>query len=386
MPDAHGQGGVSPRPTSGDVQELAEVLVGDFPTGDSAEQAARQVLDNRGDALLPDLIRSLTNYRCPLDEAKQLWLSVLEHRVRLREILGRDPGLRVSALDYFSNILGRSSKPHSPEADLVERLYREATSDPLTGLANRRSYRARLLDEIVRAKRYKTTFVQLIFDLDNFKKVNDTRGHVYGDQILKQVADILRHSIREADLAGRWGGEEFVVLMPQTSKKGGRILAERIRESVMRDLAESDVTISGGLASFPVDGDDEERLFTFADRCLYRAKAEGKNRICPSPIERRAFPRVDAELQVRIVSNVDSGLDLTTKTTNISLGGLGFHYPAPLWVTGTVKGEIEIEQSIVHFVGRVVYVEEMLTSQFDVGVQFIEIAPEDTRLLRLVTD
>jgi diguanylate cyclase (GGDEF)-like protein len=161
---------------------------------------------------------------------------------------------------------------------------RQALVDGLTGLANRRQGEDSLTAEIARAERLGTPFTLVLADLDDFKVVNDAHGHAVGDDVLREFASVLRTTVRDSDLAGRWGGEEFLLLLPGADAVGGAQLAERIRASLSeRSFAGRDgqvvtVTCSFGVAQHHAGGDERE-LFAAADRALYRAKREGKNRV-----------------------------------------------------------------------------------------------------------
>jgi diguanylate cyclase (GGDEF)-like protein len=163
----------------------------------------------------------------------------------------------------------------------------QALVDSLTGLANRRLCTAALEKELARAERFDEPLTLVLADIDDFKRINDRWGHPTGDDVLKAFAERLRESVREIDLAGRWGGEEFALLLPGTDVDGGRRLAERIRELVgdqrllAPDGAEIRVSASFGVASFPlVSG--QNQLVAAADAALYEAKRSGKDRVVVS--------------------------------------------------------------------------------------------------------
>jgi diguanylate cyclase (GGDEF)-like protein len=161
---------------------------------------------------------------------------------------------------------------------------RQAVVDGLTGLANRRRCEGSLTAEIARAQRLGAPFTLVLADLDDFKAVNDRNGHVVGDDVLRGFASVLRATVRDTDLAGRWGGEEFMLLLPGTDAAGGVELADRVRKALAertflgRGGAIVTVTCSFGVAEHRL-GDDERELIASADRALYRAKREGKNRV-----------------------------------------------------------------------------------------------------------
>jgi len=164
----------------------------------------------------------------------------------------------------------------------AEILELQATTDPLTGIANRRRVDEELMRQVAHAARYRQPFSAVLVDLDHFKAVNDTYGHDVGDQILVAAVERLGSAIRAADLLGRWGGEEFVILAPGTSHADACALAERCREALKVGEEEADrkrITASFGVASFDVDSDDARTLIRRADLALYTAKREGRDRV-----------------------------------------------------------------------------------------------------------
>jgi diguanylate cyclase (GGDEF)-like protein len=168
---------------------------------------------------------------------------------------------------------------------------RQALVDGLTGVANRRACEEALHTEVARAARLQTPFALVLADLDDFKSVNDLHGHAVGDEVLRAFAAILRETVRESDVAGRWGGEEFMVLLPGADGDGAVQFAERVRHALaVRPTAGADgspikVTCSFGVAE-RAKGVDADALYSAADRALYRAKREGKDRIEREPLVR----------------------------------------------------------------------------------------------------
>jgi diguanylate cyclase (GGDEF)-like protein len=166
-----------------------------------------------------------------------------------------------------------------------ERMRELSITDSLTGLFNRRYFDARIDEEFQRAKRYGLFFSLAIMDIDDFKVLNDTEGHMAGDQVLKEIAQVMSGTIRSNDILVRFGGEEFAIIMPQTSKEESFNVVERIRKSVyslmfqaFKKLPGRRLTISAGIAMYPDGGDSIESLIVNADRALYQAKSQGKNR------------------------------------------------------------------------------------------------------------
>jgi diguanylate cyclase (GGDEF)-like protein len=176
-----------------------------------------------------------------------------------------------------------------------EELKRISITDSLTGLLNRRYFQERLAEEIERFKRFKLPFSLIMMDIDDFKRLNDTHGHVVGDDALATTARAIRSSIRAIDVPARYGGEEFTVILPQTSKQDAHTMANRIGRAVARTPIPTHkgdtayLTVSLGVASFPDDAQALEELLRHADQALYEPKRLGKNRAVV--YERPAPPR-----------------------------------------------------------------------------------------------
>lgn len=166
--------------------------------------------------------------------------------------------------------------------ELLAKVAHMAVTDALTGLANRRKFHDVLAAEFEKAKRYKTPFSVVMLDIDFFKKVNDSYGHQTGDGVLMEVAGIVLHSVREIDTACRFGGEEFVIIMPNTDKVQAMNSAERIRESVCSHKfpgLEKNITVSLGISGLPDSSiSTQDALIKCSDLALYRAKQHGRNR------------------------------------------------------------------------------------------------------------
>lgn len=157
----------------------------------------------------------------------------------------------------------------------------QANHDQLTGLFNRQKFNEIFKKEIKREKRYNNNLSLIIFDIDNFKNFNDDFGHNVGDEVLKIISKVLLENIREHDSVSRWGGEEFLVLLPQTDELGAKNVAEKIRkaiESYKRDDIPRQITASFGVTRFK-ENDNETSVLKKADDALYKAKKEGKNRV-----------------------------------------------------------------------------------------------------------
>lgn len=167
------------------------------------------------------------------------------------------------------------------------RLEALAQTDPLTQLVNRRALTITLVTEMERVRRYNAPLAMLLVDLDHFKLINDTYGHLAGDDVLFAVASVLQRAVRSVDTVARYGGEEFVIVLPETGKQGAMAFAERVRERLaahrfsVAGRQDIRVTCSIGVATYPSAGlDSVEDLFRAADAALYRAKGNGRNLVC----------------------------------------------------------------------------------------------------------
>jgi diguanylate cyclase (GGDEF)-like protein len=172
---------------------------------------------------------------------------------------------------------------------LIRQLEEMAIRDPLTGLLNFRQLQVSLDEEITRSQRYGHAFCIFILDVDHFKAVNDKYGHQFGDHILKKLGEIMRRAIRKSDSIFRYGGEEFFILMPETSREGAANAADRIMDAIRTHMFISDeksakITVSIGGAGFPSQSTDKVELIKLADTALYKAKESGRDRFVFSEV------------------------------------------------------------------------------------------------------
>ncbi|OGH97003.1 MAG: hypothetical protein A2104_09905 [Candidatus Melainabacteria bacterium GWF2_32_7] len=187
----------------------------------------------------------------------------------------------IGLLSYLGIILSSQVKHHSDNANMLHNL---ATTDALTGLLNRREFNRRIAEEIARAKRHKSSLSLALFDIDYFKKINDTYGHNVGDVILKELGELFSVNTRSCDIAARYGGEEFALILPETTLNEAYELLERLRIMVEQQYfylsySPIQITISVGVAQCDFMDSCAADLCERADKALYQAKRNGRNRV-----------------------------------------------------------------------------------------------------------
>ena len=207
-----------------------------------------------------------------------VWIEIFTHPVF------DENGNVASVIEYTRDVTKR--KRAEAERDiLVDKLQYLSRTDELTGLLNRRALIEKLEDEVRRTQRYKTHLSILICDIDYFKEINDSYGHDTGDRVLQIVSNLLKESLRSIDVIGRYGGDEFLVILPETSMNGAKEIAERIRSTIDDFRWEREgkeairTTLSLGVAEFDIDKETIDDLIKRADNALYMAKGGGRNRV-----------------------------------------------------------------------------------------------------------
>ncbi|MEO7083031.1 MAG: diguanylate cyclase [Gemmatimonadaceae bacterium] len=211
---------------------------------------------------------------------------ILRNDNESRVLSSADVDFATSVIRAAMAAIRRAQALENTRAD-NRRLAALATTDPLTRVLNRRALIDRLTAEVDRARRFDSSLSMLMLDVDHFKSVNDTVGHLAGDAVLQEIGALLEEAVRKVDIVARYGGEEFVTILPETVEEGGLVFAERLRERVAArpfDVGTDTpmyLTVSIGIASFPsARVSSTEDLFARADEALYRAKSNGRNQVC----------------------------------------------------------------------------------------------------------
>ena len=230
-------------------------------------------------------IRSVMALPFPLDDEKS-GVFLLRRTVETPKFDAADVQFAETVVKSGVAAIQRAHAIETTRAD-NHRLEALAQTDPLTQLVNRRALTIRLVTEMERVRRYNAPLAMLLVDLDHFKLINDTYGHLAGDDVLFSVATVLKRAVRSVDTVARYGGEEFVIVLPETGKQGAISFAERIRDKLashrftVGGRQDIRVTASIGVATYPATGlDSVEDLIRAADSALYRAKGSGRNLVC----------------------------------------------------------------------------------------------------------
>jgi diguanylate cyclase (GGDEF)-like protein len=233
------------------------------------------------------IINLLTSLDMEESEARVHYFNMLENKYYLSEKMGRDIGIRVAALDYFQNIMKSLKNPKIMEIEFFEQILRLSNRDPKTGCYNTKFIYEFVVKELKKARRHRQQLSMMMIDLDNFKDINDRFGHLAGDKVLKEFSIVMMSTVRDEDIIARFGGDEFMIVLPQTDRKGSLSLGERMITKCRNHFEDKKeiagnaiITFSCGVSTFPTDAQDYESLVTVADNALYNAKKQGKNRIC----------------------------------------------------------------------------------------------------------
>jgi diguanylate cyclase (GGDEF)-like protein/PAS domain S-box-containing protein len=252
----------------GDVEDMLGKKISDFIPADVAKmklEAIKTVIETGQTRVI--------EYQIPVLSGKNLWF---EGRIVLMGTAQEGKGKVICVTTEITERI-----------EMYQKIQSLSIMDPSLNCYNRRKFLELAEQEIARATRYHHPLSLLILDIDHFKEINDSFGHLHGDQVLKQIVDACKNTIRSTDVLGRYGGDEFVVLFPETIMQGAVEIAERLRQklgqiTIAFKKETMKVTVSGGLSCLESMGNNNVNLIDFfeeADKALYQAKADGRNRI-----------------------------------------------------------------------------------------------------------
>jgi diguanylate cyclase (GGDEF)-like protein len=260
--------------------DLVSALAGDRPLKEAEKSHLDHLKKSRGLIFFSDLLYSITHQYFPPEVAEGLWIEVLRHKYGLSTDLGRNVRIAVAALDYLSNITGNMGSATLVGEALIEELVGLSLRDGLTGLFNHTYFYQQIDFEVRRYVRYGTIVSLVLIDIDDFKEINDTFGHREGDRILAIMGRTLTTIARDSDICCRYGGDEFMVILPLTDVHEAGVIANRLnRELTERLPGGRAVTVSIGVASCGGKIGTHRDLVEKVDAALYQAKKSGKNRV-----------------------------------------------------------------------------------------------------------
>lgn len=364
-------------------QQLYELLNARDLDGSEFAEGLQQLTAESGDEVYSELLYLLCHLRFEAEEAKSHWQGIGEHREHMAAAMKAPVDLRAALVSYFLDTHPLLESPTVIELRLLESARSFAFRDSLTGLFNYRFYQEFLPRELWRADQYNNPLSLVVIDVDDFKIYNDHHGHEEGNVALSKIAVLLEQELRKVDIAVRYGGEEFVLILPATSKTGAEIVAERVREAIENEEMHRGerLTVSIGVATYPADATSERDLIRHADRAMYDAKAKGKNQVELYANDRRSFSRFRTALtgEFREMSPQAHPLE----TLDLGGGGLRFTSDRSMPMGSLVDVELVIADAdgSIRLAGRVVDSRVTDAGNHEVAVRVVEIDAENRRQL-----
>ena len=317
------------------------------------------------------------------EEAKVQWNKILENYDYLNSKLDHDIGIRVAMVDYFVNSNKLLTTPIMVEIHVFKEAEKMAMVDGLTGIFNRRYFDLNLKKEVKRASRYENDLSLLMFDIDNFKVFNDTKGHLFGDKILKELASFLTDISREEDIICRYGGEEFIAILPETTADGALKFAERIRTNLKETspFKEHNITLSGGIAPYPYGGKTTTELLENADKAMYEAKFSGKDCTIIGSRDNRRRERYKRtwKISCQPLDSSVTGRRHETYTQDVSFGGVRLELEDEYPLDTQLILDMEPLNERITIIGKIMWIKKEKNNVYSYGIQFCDLRTEQIR-------
>lgn len=310
---------------SAELHQLLAIEVEDYHLLATVENLA----DKYGKCVYKEMLQLMVGKHFGAELSENYWLQAIRHCQEIYKPEFAVRGFRPALMDYLRHVAGELSDPRIIEADYLHNISRSSVTDGLTGLYNQTYFKTILAETIANQRRNgDQNFALILLDLDHFKQYNDRCGHLAGDEALRLCAELITASLRDGDMAVRYGGEEFALLLPEIDRHTAFAVAERIRQSVeshlfphQERLDSGNLTISGGVAIFPANGETAAEIIKAADAELYRAK-ERRNTIYTNDADRRSRFRRPVKSLVEYAS-FDGALYRPALSLDISENGMG---------------------------------------------------------------
>lgn len=282
-----------------------------------------------GNSVYKEMLLMMTGKHFGAELSKRYWLGSVRHRHKIFKAEFAERGFRPALMDYLHHFAGEFTDPRIIEGDYLSNITKSSVTDGLTGLYNQTYFKKILQKSIYSQRRASGNSFALVFlDLDHFKQYNDRCGHLHGDEALRICAEIITRNLREGDIAVRYGGEEFALLLPDLDRHTAFSIAERIRLGIeshhfmKQELLDSgNLTISGGISLYPDSGVTVEEIIETADKELYKAKG-WRNCIYSFSDDRRRNSRRPVKSLVEYAS-FDGALFRPALSMDISEHGMG---------------------------------------------------------------
>jgi diguanylate cyclase (GGDEF)-like protein len=369
-------------------EEVVEIAALDVAQTRQAEDLLVREKKTSDNSFYSNLIFTLTSLRYPEQQAQVHWRNLLEHKWMMSRCVGRNVGIRVSALDYFRNIVGALDDVKIINSSAFMETEKLALTDGLTGLYNHRCFHERLKRDMQRAAENAQSLCLLMIDLDHFKICNDVGGHLVGDEVLKAVAATLLQHLKKSDFVARYGGDEFAVILLGLNQAQGQNVAERICASVSGKkfsngevLPHGKLTVSIGVAAYPEDAQTCGDLIARSDQALYAAKHQGRNRIGVASKDPRIDLRRKAEGSVAYqLSGVD-GDEFVAELVNVSGGGLCLDCEQPLMIGQILRLKLPHWPQGEKVYGRSVWRKVQTGGRVRVGIKLVNLNGELRRFV-----
>ena len=331
-----------------------------------------------GDVAYAELIFLLTRLRFDPADARLHWPRVVARTREIDVTFGQAVDIRVGLLSYFLDVDRHLVRPKVVEMDWVEWTAASALLDDVTGLPNQRFFRDQLGRETERSRREGLPLSLIVLDTDGFKRVNDTFGHQVGTETLRALGALLRAHAGDGCLVGRYGGDEFVVLLPSTSKADAARVAEVLRAAVEAHRIQTPdgpapfgITMSAGVATCPGDAKDENALFVAADRALYQAKASGKNQVYLFGESTRSYARRRIAWRGYVEPAGSAGFPI--ETIEVGEGGFSFRSDRDVPTDTLLEASLTAPDGrTLRVAGRVVWKRALGPGLPEIAIRFVE--------------
>ncbi|MGV1098926.1 diguanylate cyclase [Thiovibrio sp. JS02] len=356
--------------------------------GEDILENLNQLVRQEGNSVCKIILELLMHRSFGCGEAAHYWQEIVDHHRAMSCSLGRVVTISVAVCDYFSLHDTWGSFPKLIDVHEFEAMHMERQFDFLTGLHNKQSLESALNQEFKRAERYHHELSVLFLDLDCFKEINDRHGHLAGDRILRHVGRIIAQNKRSIDIAARFGGDEFVLLLPDTDKQKALEMAERIRSEISKECLVVEnrqvrLTVSGGIATYPEDAASGMQVFRYADNALYQAKYSGKNIILHHVPEKRRSKRVEILAPLAITQIDSKPFSLAPmQSKNLGCTGILLESSVPIDTGSQLELEIILANKKLTIQGEVVRLEKLGRESFDIGVSFLKTQGDSIATIR----